>query len=856
MVKRMLILVVAVGVLAGCGGSPTPDLVATQVAVNQAAAATLTAAAPTPTPTPSLTPTPTASPTPTITPTPTQTPTPTPTLLPNEELHTASRNQTNGNYVESILAYSGVLDDELTPDQVREAYYRLAESYLQAGEYVAAALAWEEFIARYPDDMRLPQVTLMVARAYHAANLCGKAISHYQAYQRYEHILDDRIYEWIGDCHTVDGRSAFAINAYRQALGSTKDPSVQVSLREKIADAYLTLKDFDAAAAEYDVILEVAQVESYRAKIEYLAGQALAAAGETDAAFARYRRAVEDYPEAEYAYFSLVELVYGGVQVDEFQRGLVDYYAGAQYPDAYGASVSAFERYLSSGSAQRAEEALYYQALAQRGAGQIQEALATLEEVLANYPQAEALDKVWLEKGATLALAGDDDAAVEAYQAVATSFPESTLAPEALWRAGRLRQGQGAYAEAAALFEGVQGQFGSSEDADAALWYAGLARYRAGQVEGGVTDWETLLATYPDSIYAPKTRYWLGKVGAAPQAPDAGGEGGSDTVGAQGSDVIGYWEQLVAEMPGSYYALRVQGIEAGQSPTATQLITTPVEAPALDGTEYEAQMLAWLPTWTGLATGTASLTLPITVTRAPELARGLRLLEGGLRSEALVAFERLRSAVNDDPAALAALGRFFREKGLYGLAASCAARLADLWPDGELRDAPLALRYLAYSLPYADLLSTEAARQGLDPLLLAALVRQESLFEPVAESWAGARGLAQVMPGTGQDIARALGFEDFVIDDLYRPAISLRFGAYYLGSQMERFDNQILVALAAYNGGPGNALQWLESAGGDLDLFVEGITAVQSRLYLQGVYEQYKAYETLYRSGEAVGPPE
>ncbi|MFN2225370.1 MAG: lytic transglycosylase domain-containing protein, partial [Anaerolineae bacterium] len=132
--------------------------------------------------------------------------------------------------------------------------------------------------------------------------------------------------------------------------------------------------------------------------------------------------------------------------------------------------------------------------------------------------------------------------------------------------------------------------------------------------------------------------------------------------------------------------------------------------------------------------------------------------------------------------------------------------------------------------------------------LLAALVRQESLFEPAAESYAGARGLGQVMPATGEGIARSLDLEGFVLDDLYRPMISIEFGAFYLAAQMKRFDGQLLIALAAYNGGPGNTLHWLELAGdGDLDFFVEVITANQSRVYLQSVYEQYLIYEGLYR---------
>jgi soluble lytic murein transglycosylase len=90
--------------------------------------------------------------------------------------------------------------------------------------------------------------------------------------------------------------------------------------------------------------------------------------------------------------------------------------------------------------------------------------------------------------------------------------------------------------------------------------------------------------------------------------------------------------------------------------------------------------------------------------------------------------------------------------------------------------------------------------------------------------------------------------QGFDLDDLYRPSVSVKFGAYYLAVQLGRFDDHLLVALAAYNGGPGNTLRWLEAGGEDFDLFVEVITAAQSRLYLQRVYQHYLVYEDLYRN--------
>jgi soluble lytic murein transglycosylase len=836
------IVVMACVLLVGCADAPpTPTLALPSVAVTPSTVAAVpplaSASVPgsTPTATASLTPTETPSPSPTATPTATwtPTPTPTPTLLPSAQLEAAMRHQTNGDYDQAIAEYLALLDNRATPDQARQGRYRLAECYLLNRDYVSAGAAWEDFLAEYPDDNALPQAALMAARAYHAVNDCSRAVPHYQAYLARDTVLAGMVYQWIGDCYAADQNLEGAITAYRQGLESTAHQGIQSGLHEKLAGIYLAQDAYGAAVAEYDAILEIARVDSYRAQIEYLTGQALAAAAQFDAARARFRRAVEDYPKTEPAYLSLIELVDAGVEVDEFQRGLVDYYAGATYPDAYGAAIRAFARYLAGDPAERADEALYLKALAQRALDEPAAAVETLDALIVGYSPSEWLVRAWLAKGATQALMGDNDAAVRTYQEAAAFFPADDLAPEALWRAARLREGEGAHTEAAQLYEDVQANFPAFENADEALWRAGLAHYQSGDTETATLRWQALLVKYPQSPYRLKSLYWLGKLGAVPEPSDQG---------------EGYWEQLVQANPNAYYALRVQQIGAGESLTATRLITAAVEPPVWDMLQVETDFLAWLRDWTSVPTGTSLINLPITLTERLDFRRGQALLAIGLRGEALDALDDVRAAAWGEPVALAQLALYFHGQGLHGLAARCALRVAGLWPGGSLQDAPLVVQRLAYPLVFADLLSAEAQVYDLDPMLLAALVRQESLFEPMAESYAGARGLGQVMPATGEGIARNLGLDDFVLDDLYRPSVSVRFGAYYLAVQMTRFDDEILLALAAYNGGPGNALRWMEAARGDLDLFVEVIHLTQSRLYLQRVYEQYLVYEALYRS--------
>jgi soluble lytic murein transglycosylase len=761
---------------------------------------------------------------------------PSPTSQSNALLEAGMQAQANGDYEGAIAAYLELLTGDPLPEQARLARYHLAEAYFLNRDYVTAAADWDAFITAYPQDDLLPQASLMAGRAYEATGDCAQAISYYQSYLASETMLADMVNEWIGDCQAGEQKLEEAIAAYRSALAVATEASVQAGLHEKVAENYIALGNPLSAVSEYDTILKIARVESYRAQIEYLAAQSLVSAGQTETAQVRYRRVVDTYPATEYAYLSLVELVNAGVQVDEFQRGLVDYYAGANHPDAYGAAISAFDRYLAATPAPKADEALYRKAVAQRASDQPQAALATLETLITGHPKSTWLPQAWLEKATALAAMGSNDAAVKAYQDLAAFFPAHDLAPEGLWRAAKLREGAGAYTAAASLYMNLQTSFPGYTNAEEALWRAGLDYYRVKDEAKAIAAWQSLHTKYPKSAFETKVLYWLGKVGATPSK----------------ASEQGYWDQLTSIYPANYYALRVEQVRSGEAPTAARLNTAAVQPPPWDKVEASQEILSWLQGWTRLPAGTDLLTLPITLTQQVDFRRGQALLAVGLRREALTAWDRVRAAAWDDPLSLARLALFFKEQGIFGLASRAASRLATLKPQGTIYNAPGTVQCLAYPLPYIDLLNSESQERGLDPLFLAALIRQESLFEPVAVSSAGARGLGQVMPGTGEGIARNLGMQDFVVDDLYRPIISIRFGAYYVSAQLNHFDKQLYVALAAYNGGPGNATHWLEAGGADLDFFVEVIGAQQSRTYLQRVYEQYVLYEKLYRTSQGL----
>lgn len=153
-----------------------------------------------------------------------------------------------------------------------------------------------------------------------------------------------------------------------------------------------------------------------------------------------------------------------------------------------------------------------------------------------------------------------------------------------------------------------------------------------------------------------------------------------------------------------------------------------------------------------------------------------------------------------------------------------------------------------YPWPHRGAVEAEAREFGVDPLLLAAIVRQESVFDLDALSRAGARGLAQLMPGTAAQAARGLDVT-FYPDWLIVPDLNLHLGASHLAALLRRFGGRVEVAVAAYNAGGRPVTRWLQRPGAeDPDQFIEQIPYPETRRYVRAVLRNRALYRALYAS--------
>ena len=161
---------------------------------------------------------------------------------------------------------------------------------------------------------------------------------------------------------------------------------------------------------------------------------------------------------------------------------------------------------------------------------------------------------------------------------------------------------------------------------------------------------------------------------------------------------------------------------------------------------------------------------------------------------------------------------------------------------------------LAFPLPYRTLLEKYARANGLDPFLVAALIRQESEFNPKAISSSKAVGLMQILPSSARDLARKSKLRGFRSSMLTQPETNIRLGTFYFRRLLDSCDGRLEDALASYNAGHTRVVQW--RAWGPFDdssEFVETIPFTQTRDYVQIVLRNAQLYRTLY-SAPASGP--
>jgi len=693
------------------------------------------------------------------------------------------------------------------------------------GRYNVALASLQNIITEFPDSAFIPYVNFLMGKANYELDQFHEAAANFNDYLELRPgVLDAYVQEIRGDAFFDDGSFSKALEAYNAALAA---PQVGESLylEIKIAQTHVEVGDYDTAISTYDSIFSRSSNDYIKAQMDYLAGLAHQEVGQTELAYERYKHAVENYPLSYNSYLALVELVNADVPVSDLDRGLVDYFAGQ-----YDVALAALDRHIDAGF-DTDGTARYYRALTHRELQNYEIAINGFSNFISNYPDHPRWVTAWSEKAYTQWFyVGDYLNGAQTYLDFVEKTPTQPKAVDYIMIAARLLERNNRLEEAANVWQRVADEYPDSSQTSLALFLAGIAQYRRGDYHVALPIFQRSLLLSTQKEDQARAYLWVGKT-----QQQLG-----DDVAKQTS-----WQQAQASDPAGYYSERARELLVGSTPfepPSTYSIDIDLEAEREDAAAW-VRVSFGLPMDTNLD-GLGPLAGDI------RIVRGTEFWELGLYEEARLEFEDLRDFVSNNPENSFRLANYLLELGLYRTAIFSARQiltLAGLEEHAASLSAPPYFNHVRYGTYYADLILPNAEEQGLHPLLLFSVMRQESLFEGFIRSNAGARGLMQIIPSTGASIARSIGWPvAFEYKDLYRPNVSVRLGARYLATNQKLLDGDMYAALAAYNAGPGNAAVWKDLVGDDQDLLLETIRFQETRDYIRYIYEIFSIYRTLY----------
>jgi len=441
----------------------------------------------------------------------------------------------------------------------------------------------------------------------------------------------------------------------------------------------------------------------------------------------------------------------------------------------------------------------------------------------------------------------------EVFEALLGQCSDPDLRARAQFMAGKAAASDGQHTLAAKRFAALEQEAPKHSLADDARLYGALAYLELG-VEARFTELLSAMPDdYPDGDMVPEGAFRLalrrldkqdfqGAVRVLERVLDnkfSSGARASDFAGreryfharalaasGEAERAFREYEALITELPLSYYMLSAySALNAADSARAAAAL-----ASALAAVPSTPVVLTNRPEFSGLGFG-----------RALELF-GVGDLENGARE-----LDALGLPGSSRPEILWGISKLYAEAGSVKLSHAAARRALSAAPSSWPAAAWVDAWKLAFPAPFHEIVAREAKRTSQSPALIYAIMREESAFDPDAESVADAYGLMQLIVPTAKVMARPLGLPSDRAS-LKRPSVNVALGSSALAKYAEAFPENTLLAIPAYNAGPGNPKRWLrDRPNADFDLWVELIPYLETRRYMKRVLSSRAAYAFLYQ---------
>ncbi len=444
-----------------------------------------------------------------------------------------------------------------------------------------------------------------------------------------------------------------------------------------------------------------------------------------------------------------------------------------------------------------------------RRGGREREAKKALESIPKMGPEVEA--ERLFNLGEIARAENDNDSFLHVLEQLRQTAPTSSWLEQSLLSAGNIYLLRRDYDHAIDCYRELQQRFPNGGRASYALWKATWLSFRQGRREDAEKGFEDQIALYPSSGEVPAALYWRGRMAEEDGEP---------------AKARAYYQKISERFRNYYY-----GELARQQLKTLKTTGDPVHYALLDRVP--------------------PIDASTKVTMDPVPTDDLRvqkahLLENGALLD--FAVRELRAAAEADKANWLApeTARLYLDVGRYDMAIETLKRAVPNYFAIDLPSLPRPYWEALFPKPFWTDLKKFSSGNALDPYLVAALIRQESEFNPTAVSHANAVGLMQLLPKVGKQVAKQEKLKRFSSNELFTPAMNLQLGTRYFRSMVDQF-GAFEYALAAYNAGADRVQDW-QGAGKyrDPQEFVESIPFTETREYVQAILRNANVYRQLY----------
>ena len=435
-----------------------------------------------------------------------------------------------------------------------------------------------------------------------------------------------------------------------------------------------------------------------------------------------------------------------------------------------------------------------------RGSRRREEAISILGQIVREYPKSSEASNALYRLARIYWNRDDNLRALEHFKQLKERYPRSAFLDSAYFALARIYESLERPGEALRIYQNFSKIFPDSQLREAAAWRLAWIHYIQADYSRARTAFKGLAANKQGARYKTAALYWQART--------------AERIGRSEEAKQIFLQVLKGQEAGYYRERAARRLKKMGVVVEKRKATSPTLYP--------------------------NPTSPLSPSVTFHLSRAQELAEISLDHLAVSELDKIKTLSSGDLSLNLILIREYARTRAYARSVALANQTHH--PSDELE------RY-RYPLAYWELIQKKADKRELDPYLILALIRQESLFDPKALSPASAFGLMQLLPSTAARVAAQLGLPAPQTESLFEPDLNLTLGTYYFKELLQRYSNNWIKAIAAYNAGENAVARWEKQIlAADEEEFIERIPYGETRLYVKLVLRNHLNYKRIYNS--------